>query len=69
MRKPPTPLSLSTTPARIGPLAALTLIELALKQQIRLTDDDLYELEHVVIDVLTQLHDELLALEPMGNEP
>jgi len=68
MRKPNTPLSLASTPMRIGPVAALTLIELALKQQVRLTEDDLYELEHVVIDCLRQLHDELLALEPMAGE-
>jgi len=69
MRRIPTSLDLTSTPSRIGPLAALCLIELALKNQVTLSEDDLYELEHVIIDVLTQLHDELLALEPMAGEP
>lgn len=54
-------LDLFTTPSRIGPLAALALIELALKHQIILTQDDLNELEHIVIDLIRRLEDELLA--------
>lgn len=54
-------LDLFTTPTRIGPLAAMALIELALKRQVILTQDDLNELEHIVIDVIRRLEDELLA--------
>lgn len=54
-------LDLFTTPSRIGPLAAMALIELALKRQVVLTQDDLNELEHIVIDVIRRLEDELLA--------
>lgn len=54
-------LDLFTTPTRIGALTALCLIELALKRQVILTQDDLNELEHVVIDMIRRLEDELLA--------
>jgi len=54
-------LDLFTTPSRIGPLAAMALIELALRRQIVLTQDDLNELEHIVIDLIRRLEDELLA--------
>lgn len=54
-------LDLFTTPSRIGPLSAMCLIELALRRQVILTQDDLNELEHIVIDLIRRLEDELLA--------
>lgn len=54
-------LDLFTTPTRIGPLVATSLIELALQRKITLSQDDLNELEHIVIDLLRRLEDELLA--------
>lgn len=54
-------LDLFTTPSRIGALTAIALIELALKHQIILTQDDLNELEHIVVDCISRLEDELLA--------
>lgn len=54
-------LKLNTSPSKIGPLAALCLVELALKRQVFLTIDDLNELEHVIIELITRLEDELLG--------
>lgn len=60
-------LDLFTTPQRIGPVMACALIEMALKNRAVFSQDDLNELEHIVIDLLRRLEDELLAavaLEP-----
>jgi len=62
-------LDLFTTPTRIGPLTALCLIELALKRQVILSQDDLNELEHIVIDCIRRLEDELLACVEIDDNP
>lgn len=62
MRRKPSHIALSSSPARIGPLAAMCLLELALDRRIWLSESDLVEIERVIIDVITDLHDDLLAL-------
>lgn len=52
-------LSLKSTPTRIGPIAAMTLIELALKREAWLSIEDLNELEHIVIDAIRELEEHL----------
>lgn len=54
-------LRLRTTPTRVGPLAALCLLDLAIRRQVFLTLDDLYELEATVIDLLSELEAGLLG--------
>lgn len=61
-------LDLFTTPTRIGPLMAVSLIDLALRHRVILSQDDLNELEHIVIDLLRRLEDELLAAVELTSE-
>jgi len=51
-------------PGRIGPIAAMTLIELALEGKVVLSQSDLEELESVVIAAITSLEHELLGVDP-----
>ncbi len=60
-------LKLSSTPGRIGPIAAMTLISMALEGKCVLSHADLEELESVVISAITALEHDLLGID-VGDE-
>lgn len=61
-------LKLNTTPHRIGPVAAMCLVKLALEGKVILSQSDLEELETVIIACITSLEHDLLD-GPPDTEP